>query len=307
VSTNLFFKPDKTRPLVLGHRGVPALHQENSVAGFRRAVELGIDGVEFDVFLTRDRRVVVFHDLETERLTGVKGRIDEMTWDEVSKLRLQRRISMGHGKVMEFDAEERIPLLEEVLAEFGGKLLMDIEMKPEHPDWSHRHTGTETAKVIRAARVEESVIPTSLDFVKLYYLERESASLDSALAYDDDTLARFEKWERWIPELQTELAAAPGDQTAESVVNIIMESAVIGRLIGATGVLAEHSLIDSDTVSKYHARGMVVGAYTLFPLDTHFVRDPTLDHEQVLARLASLGVDWVETDDPERAMRLLSR
>lgn len=69
---NAFFQP-KDVPLVLGHRGVPKLHQENSLSSFRKAVELGIDGVEFDVFKTKDDQLVVFHDEETERLTGVKN------------------------------------------------------------------------------------------------------------------------------------------------------------------------------------------------------------------------------------------
>ncbi|OQX40212.1 MAG: hypothetical protein B0D91_00240 [Oceanospirillales bacterium LUC14_002_19_P2] len=76
--TNGFFA-NKNWPLVLGHRGVPLAHQENTLAGFRKAIELGVDGIELDVFKTRDDRIVVFHDEQTERLTGVAGLITEMT------------------------------------------------------------------------------------------------------------------------------------------------------------------------------------------------------------------------------------
>ena len=82
MSKNKFFN-DKTRPLILGHRGVPKLHQENTISGFKRAVEMGLDGVEFDVYLTKDNKCVIFHDENTERLTGIKGNISEMTFDEV--------------------------------------------------------------------------------------------------------------------------------------------------------------------------------------------------------------------------------
>src|SRR5258705_393861 len=58
---NPFLAP-KPRPLIVGHRGVPALHQENTLAGFRHAVALGLDAIELDVRLTRDRRAIVFHD-----------------------------------------------------------------------------------------------------------------------------------------------------------------------------------------------------------------------------------------------------
>ena len=60
------FQKETNLPLVLGHRGVPEEHQENTMAGFKRAIALGIDGVELDVFLTKDNKLVVFHDLDTE-------------------------------------------------------------------------------------------------------------------------------------------------------------------------------------------------------------------------------------------------
>src|SRR5712664_3654422 len=43
---NIWFLAAKSRPLIVGHRGVPVLHQENTLAGFRRAVELGLDAIE---------------------------------------------------------------------------------------------------------------------------------------------------------------------------------------------------------------------------------------------------------------------
>ena len=69
---------------------------------------------------------------------------------------------------------------------------------------------------------------------------------------------------------------------------------------------AEHILIDSDTVQKFHQRNMLVGAYTLFPLDTRYVDNPGVDHEEEAHRLADSGVDWIETDDPERLLTLLT-
>ena len=107
MKDNKFFSK-KEPPILLGHRGVPALHQENTLSGFKRAVELGIDGVEFDVFLTKDGKLAVFYDEDKERLTGVKGNITEMTSNEVSKLRIGRRIDMGEGPVGENEKEERV-------------------------------------------------------------------------------------------------------------------------------------------------------------------------------------------------------
>src|SRR5262245_46874079 len=93
---NPFLAP-KLRPLVVGHRGVPLLHQETTLAGFRRAVALGIDAIELDVRLTRDCRAVVFHDANTERLTGIRRAIADMTWAEVARLRIAPELRTRRG------------------------------------------------------------------------------------------------------------------------------------------------------------------------------------------------------------------
>ena len=49
---NPFLAPGKSRPIVVGHRGVPLLHQENTLAGFRRAVALGVPAVEEELQAT---------------------------------------------------------------------------------------------------------------------------------------------------------------------------------------------------------------------------------------------------------------
>ncbi len=302
--THPFFA-EKRHPLILGHRGIPLLHQENTISGFRRAVELGIDGVEFDVFTTRDNRVVLFHDEDTERLTGVKGRITEMTWDEVSRLRIQRRLDMGGGDSIAYAKEERIPLLEEVLDEFGGKLLMNVEMKAYKPHWSRRHTGTEVARVIRHCGAWRSVVVTSFDFFMLWYLEREFPGLHSGFAYDDGMLGeKAGEWFERLPEIETDLAKAPGNQNSLSFLNFVLEANTIAHWIGSTLVDAEYTLIDSDTVERFHAREMLVGAYTAFPLDTRFTRDKDEDPLAVVRRLIEQRVDWIETDDPQRLQKV---
>lgn len=96
-----------------GH-GVP----ENSLSAFERAVEKGL-GIELDVQLSADGQVVVFHDYTTDRMTGVKGKISEMTYRELQELNL------GQTK-------EKIPLLSSVLEVVDGKVPILIELKGEN-------------------------------------------------------------------------------------------------------------------------------------------------------------------------------
>jgi glycerophosphoryl diester phosphodiesterase len=131
---NGFFKPTKN-PKVLGHRDAPIHYQENTLQGFRKAQNLGAHGVELDVFMTRDKKLVIFHDEDTYRLTGVKGSITEMTWDEVSRLRIQKNIDRGDGTLISYKSEQHIPLLEEVLYELPADFLINIDwIETDHLD-----------------------------------------------------------------------------------------------------------------------------------------------------------------------------
>ncbi len=312
IVTNPFLAP-KQRPLVIGHRGVPWEVQENTAAGIQRALDMGLDGVEFDVFVTTDDRVVVFHDQDTERLTGKAGDITQMSWDEVSRLRIQKSIPMGKNAkgedvVVEYEKEQPIPLLEEVLDRFKGKLAMNVELKPASPRWWDRHVGRKVGEVIEAANAVDSVIVTSFDFLKLDSLENARPDVHSGFAYDDNFLDFASGWLKLLPEFPSELARRrAGDQNPETVLNALLESNVVGRYLHSTLVDIEHTLIDSNTVTKFHDREMAVGAYTVYPLDTTMVKQPLgeADETRVAEELIQAGVDWIETDDPRELLDLV--
>ena len=61
---------DGRPPLVIGHRGAPGFGGENTLVGFRKAIELGADGFELDLILTKDKKLAVLHDFELSRLVG---------------------------------------------------------------------------------------------------------------------------------------------------------------------------------------------------------------------------------------------
>lgn len=105
----------------IAHRGLHRKDRsvpENSLAAFRSAVDRGY-GVEFDVHLTADGRLVVFHDDELSRMCGVEGRIEDFTLAQLRKLRLA-------------GTQEGIPLLSEVLAVVDGKTPIILELKRGH-------------------------------------------------------------------------------------------------------------------------------------------------------------------------------
>jgi glycerophosphoryl diester phosphodiesterase len=114
------------KPLNVGRRGAMASAPQNTLAAFRKAVELGADGVELDVHLSKDGAVVVMHDFFVDRTTDGAGRVAQKTPAEVKAL------DAGIKFAPEF-AGERIPTLSEVLDVLEGKLLVNVELKaPDH-------------------------------------------------------------------------------------------------------------------------------------------------------------------------------
>ncbi|MEO8134744.1 MAG: glycerophosphodiester phosphodiesterase family protein [Betaproteobacteria bacterium] len=69
--------------MIVGHRGARNLWPENSLAGFRKLLTLGVDAVEFDVHETRDQQFVVIHDPSLARTTDRTGAIRDLTAAEV--------------------------------------------------------------------------------------------------------------------------------------------------------------------------------------------------------------------------------
>ncbi|MEO7754567.1 MAG: glycerophosphodiester phosphodiesterase family protein, partial [Terracoccus sp.] len=100
-----------TTPVALAHRGgaryAPNVGLENTLTAFGHAVALGYTHLETDVHLTRDGRLVAFHDGRLDRVTDRSGRIRDLPWSEVAAAGL----SGEHAEA----AHEHVPLLTDVL------------------------------------------------------------------------------------------------------------------------------------------------------------------------------------------------
>jgi len=111
---------------VHGHRGAPGLAPENTLAAFRKAIELGVDALEMDLQVTRDGEVVVIHDETLDRTTDGRGSIADLTLEEV------KRGDAGAKFAPAFRGE-RVPTLREVihLVKAGGndRVRLSLEIK----------------------------------------------------------------------------------------------------------------------------------------------------------------------------------
>jgi glycerophosphoryl diester phosphodiesterase len=107
---------------VIAHRGASASAPENTLAAVRQAIEEGTDWVEIDVQETADGQVVVFHDSDFMKLSGVNRKIWEVTADELEA------IDVGASFSESFRGE-RVPTLAQVLDLCRGRAKVNIELK----------------------------------------------------------------------------------------------------------------------------------------------------------------------------------
>lgn len=109
-------------PLVISHRGCGGHAPENTLAGVRKAIELGADAVEIDVQISADGVPIVIHDSTVDRTTDGTGSVQMATLEELQRLNATATYSG-------WPRRERIPTLGEVVQETRGQILLVIEIK----------------------------------------------------------------------------------------------------------------------------------------------------------------------------------
>lgn len=114
--------------LKIGHRGAKGYVAENTLESIQKAMDLGVDGIEIDVHLCQTGELVVFHDLNLEKLTEATGEIAMKSLEEL--------------KTLKVNGQFEIPTLLEVLDLIDKKCLLNIELKGER-------TAFETCKSIQ--------------------------------------------------------------------------------------------------------------------------------------------------------------
>ena len=113
---------------IIAHRGASSDAPENTLSSFKLGYQQQADADECDIHLTKDRQIVVIHDADTARTSGVTNQIGEQTLAELRVLDFGR-----WGPWRDRGFSERIPLLEEVLAVIpeGKRLFIEIKCGPE--------------------------------------------------------------------------------------------------------------------------------------------------------------------------------
>ena len=108
--------------IIIGHRGAAALEPENTLLSIKRAIDIGVDAIEIDVHLSKDKELVVIHDATVDRTTNGTGPVSGYSVQEI------KRLDAGKG--------EAIPTLQEVIDLIDKRVMLIIELKEEGTEGS---------------------------------------------------------------------------------------------------------------------------------------------------------------------------
>lgn len=153
---------------VAAHRGDPQIAPENSLSGIRSAIEKKVDAVEIDVMLTKDRVVILNHDATLQRVAGVATKVNEMTYEQVSKVDL---VSRFPGKFI----GEKIPTLDKVLEEVKeANIILIIDLKPAD---SSGELANKVVDLIEKHEIENHTYVQAFDYNSLREIRNRNSDI----------------------------------------------------------------------------------------------------------------------------------
>ena len=162
------------------HRGASEYYPENTLMAFCAGLDMGANGIETDVHITRDGVLVLFHDDTLARVTGAEGAVGDYTYEELQRLTVQH----ASGKA------DKIPTLESFLRCFGWRdLHFAIELKAKNIE-------KEVAAMLDRFDMREKTIVTSFCYENLERMRAAAPHYRLGYLYKPDTQDVEEKAQR---------------------------------------------------------------------------------------------------------------
>jgi len=169
------------RPLIIGHRGASAVAPENTIRAFKTAIEVGADGIEFDVQLSRDGIPIVIHDDNLCRTGLIDRRVADLTASELSDTDVGQWFWRKKG-VME-SAHEGVPTLQEVFELYEtnpGLLFLEIKCAPGEA----KELARVCWKSISGSGVKERIVVESFDLTAIAEIKALDSSIKTAALFE---------------------------------------------------------------------------------------------------------------------------
>ena len=165
------------RILNIGHRGAMGHEPENTLASIKKAIDLGADGFEIDVFKCLSGEIVLFHDKYLDKLTDGEGLIEKKSLIDLKKLSV-------------LGTENKIPTLEEVLNIINKQVFLNIELKGKNTAKASLEL---VEKYINQKKISsQNILFSSFDWNELEKLRELNSDVKIALITENDPLLAIE-------------------------------------------------------------------------------------------------------------------
>ncbi|ACL70066.1 glycerophosphodiester phosphodiesterase [Halothermothrix orenii] len=168
---------------IIGHRGAAGLAPENTQISFEMASQSGIDGVEFDVQMTKDKKLVVIHDHDVKRITKEDGLVKDFTLTEIKKL------DAGGYFSPEYKGQQ-ILTLEETLDLVKDFNIINLEIKNGpviYPEIEEK-----VIYVIKQFKLEDKIIISSFNHYTLNKIKQIEPDIKTGVLY---MAGLYQPWE----------------------------------------------------------------------------------------------------------------
>ncbi len=220
---------DNNQLKIIAHRGGSNLAPENTLAAFKKAINLDVDMIEIDVHLSKDSNIIVIHDKTIDRTTDGTGEIKNMTLDEIKKY------DAGSWFNESFQ-DERVPTLDETFNAIKGQTILLIEIK----DGDERYPGLEK-------RVVESI-------------HKHNANTWTVVqSFNKNSILRVKKMDPLI--ITYYLVSSEFDGLYSDITEKINANRKIVKQFD--GIAAHYSHLDSANVEIMHKAGFEVFTWTV--------------------------------------------
>ncbi len=159
---------------VWGHRGASGYAPENTIEAFVLAAEMGAEGIELDVHLSKDGEVVVIHDESIDRTSNGEGYVKDMTLEEL-------RSYSFYNKMIDF-VGVKIPTLEEVYEAIKGtEMLVNVELKTN----IFRYEGIEekVLEITKKMGMEDRVLYSSFEHESIVKIKELKPDAKTGVLY----------------------------------------------------------------------------------------------------------------------------
>lgn len=158
--------PKSKKVFVVAHRGDWRNAPENSLQAFQNCIDMGVDMIELDLHMSKDSVLFLMHDNTVDRTTNGRGKVSDLTSDELKKLRLKS----GHG----ITTNHSIPTFEEALLLCKGKILINVDKGYDYFKKAYEimeKTGTTNQVIIKSGKPIKTVLKENSEVVdKVIYM-----------------------------------------------------------------------------------------------------------------------------------------